>query len=124
MLVVEKAHHISVKITGPGAEKAAAALAREYPKAKVYEDETESLRGSGWFEKMESALTAGLSLRVYRDNAGLSQAELSKKAGIPVPHISAMEHDKRPIGRTLALRLAKALNCDYRRLLSAALPRV
>jgi hypothetical protein len=121
MLVVEKTHHIRVKITGPGAKKVAAALTHTYPDARVFADsETESLRGSLWFEQLEAELTAGRALRVYRDNAGLTLAALSEKTGIPVPHLSAMEHDKRPIGGMLAHRLGKALNCDYRRFLTVA----
>lgn len=123
MLVVEKTHRIRVSITGTGAKKAAEALARAYPAARIFDDEeTEPLRGSGWFEKLEAELTAGRALRVYRDNAGLTLAALFEKTGIPVPHLSAMEHDKRPIGGTLARRLGTALKCDYRRFLTVANP--
>lgn len=121
MLVVEKTHRIRVKITGPGAKKVAAALTHAYPDARVFaERETESLRGSHWFEQLEADLTAGRALRVYCDNAGLTLAALSEKTGIPVPHLSAMDHDKRPIGGMLAHRLGEALKCDYRRFLTVA----
>jgi hypothetical protein len=123
MLVVAKTPRIRVKITGTGAQKAAVLLAGAIEGARIIEDEeTEPLRGSGWFEKLEAELTAGRALRVYRDNAGLTLATLSEKTGIPVSHLSAMEHDARPIGKNIAQRLAAALNCNYRRFLSAASP--
>ena len=47
----------------------------------------------------------------------MTQAQLSKMTGIPQRHISEMENGKRPIGKENAKKLAKALNCDYRRFL-------
>jgi transcriptional regulator with XRE-family HTH domain len=123
MLVVAKTPRIRVKITGTGAQKAAAMLAQAIEGACVFDDEEiEPLRGSGWFEKLEAELTAGRALHVYRTNAGLTLTTLSEKTGIPISHLSAMEHDTRPIGKNLAQRLAAVLNCDYRRFLSVASP--
>lgn len=118
MLAVAKAPHIRVQITGVGARAVASALKKAIPGITITNDsESEPLRGSGWFEKMETELTPGRALRVYRGNAGLTLAALSEKTGIPVPHLSGMEHDKRPIGKLNARRLADALSCDYRRFL-------
>jgi hypothetical protein len=118
MLAVAKAPRIRVEITGVGARAVATALKKSIPGITITDDsESEALRGSGWFEKMESDLTPGRALRVYRGNAGLTLAALSEKTGIPAPHLSGMEHDKRPIGKLNARRLAEALNCDYRRFL-------
>ena len=44
----------------------------------------------------------------------LTQAQLAKKVGIKRHHISEMENNKRPIGKEMAKRLAKALNTDYK----------
>lgn len=60
---------------------------------------------------------ASVALRGYRYRENLTQKQLSELTGIPQRHISAMEHDKRTIGKAIAQRLAKVLNCDYRRLL-------
>jgi len=57
------------------------------------------------------------ALRGYRTREGLTQDELSAKTGIPRRHISDMEHGRRPIGKQNAMKLAAALNCDYRRFL-------
>lgn len=45
----------------------------------------------------------------------MTQKELAKKLGIKQHHLSEMENAKRPIGKEMAMRLAKALDvADYR----------
>ena len=61
--------------------------------------------------------TPGYNLRLYRHRADLTQAELAKKVKIRQHHLSEMEHNKRPIGKVAARKLAKVLNCDYQQLL-------
>lgn len=118
MLVVEKARHIEVELKGKGTEAVVAILQREWPELSISDDdEYENVRESDWFTEQLKALAPGIALKAYRENAGLTQAELSKLTGIPVPHLSGMEHDKRPIGKVNARRLASALHCDYRRFL-------
>lgn len=56
------------------------------------------------------------ALRAYRKRADLTQRDLSRKSGIPQPHIAAMESRKRPIGLLAAKKLALALGVDYRKL--------
>ena len=56
----------------------------------------------------------GLALRGARVKEGLSQADLSKKTGIAQYNLSKMENGERPIGKSLAKRLSKILNVDYR----------
>ncbi len=55
------------------------------------------------------------ALRAYRKRMDLTQKELSKKCGIPQPHISSMESGNRVIGLRIAKRLALALGVDYRK---------
>jgi addiction module HigA family antidote len=43
----------------------------------------------------------------------LTQAQLAAKIGVKASHISEMEKGKRPIGKEMARRLAKALNTSY-----------
>ena len=59
--------------------------------------------------------TVGGTIRAYRSREGLTQHALAKKAGLKQGHLSEMEKNKRPIGLKVAKKLAKALNCDYRR---------
>lgn len=61
--------------------------------------------------------TPGYYLKLYRLRAGLSQVALAQKARMLQHHLSEMEHNKRPIGKTLAKRLAQILGCDYQKLL-------
>lgn len=61
--------------------------------------------------------TPGYYLRVYRHRADLTQTQLAEQAGIHQHHLSEMENNKRSIGKTIARKLAKILNFDYRRLL-------
>jgi hypothetical protein len=116
MLVVEKERHIEVEIRGPGADSVLAILRRELPSLEATDDdEYEPIEGSDWFAALAAEVTPGTALRVYRDNAGWTQAQLSMKTGIPVPHLSGMENDKRPIGKATAKKLAEALGTDYHR---------
>ena len=105
---------------GPGSRTVLAILKRELPNIAVSgDDDYESIRDSAWFASLLSEVTPGATLRVYRDNAGLTQASLSELTGIPVPHLSGIEHDRRPIGKIAAKKLAAALAIDYRRLMYA-----
>jgi DNA-binding XRE family transcriptional regulator len=61
--------------------------------------------------------TPGYYLRIYRLRAELTQAKLAERVGIKQHHLSEMEHNKRPIGKTSAKKLAKILNCSYQKLL-------
>lgn len=61
--------------------------------------------------------TPGYFLRIYRLRAELTQAELAGKAGMQQHHLSEMEHNKRPIGKVSAKKLAKLLHCEYQKLL-------
>lgn len=61
--------------------------------------------------------TPGYYVKLYRLRAGLTQVKLAQSAGMKQHHLSEMEHHKRPIGKSTAKRLAKLLDCDYRKLL-------
>ncbi len=61
--------------------------------------------------------TPGYYLSAYRHRADLTQARLAGKVGIHQHHISEMEHNRRPMGKAVARKLAKILNCEYQRFL-------
>jgi DNA-binding XRE family transcriptional regulator len=71
-------------------------------------DETVSL------EELFPDLNPGSAIRGLRYREELTQAQLADKIGVKRHHISEMENDKRPIGKEMAKRLAKALNTDYK----------
>ena len=59
-------------------------------------------------------LHCGSAIRGLRHREELTQEQLAEKIGIKRHHISEMEHGKRPIGKEMAKRLARALNSDYK----------
>jgi len=61
--------------------------------------------------------TSGYYLRLYRQRAELTQVDLAGKTGIRQHHLSEMENNKRVLGKANAKKLAKILDCDYRKLL-------
>ena len=61
--------------------------------------------------------SSGYYLRVYRNRADLTQAQLAEKTGIRQHHLSEMENDKRVLGKANAKKLANILDCDYQKLL-------
>ena len=56
----------------------------------------------------------GLALRGLRLREGLTQKQVAEMVGAKASHISEMENGKRPIGKGMAKRLAKALRTDYK----------
>lgn len=59
----------------------------------------------------------GVFLAGARYREELTQVQLAERAGIPRRHISEMENNKRPIGKSNAKKLGKALGVDPRRFL-------
>ena len=59
----------------------------------------------------------GYYLRLYRRRADLTQAALAKQIEVLQHHLSEMEHNKRPIGKAMAKKLARVLDCDYKKFL-------
>jgi hypothetical protein len=57
------------------------------------------------------------TLVAYMTGQGWSQKRLSKATGIPQGHLSQMVNGKRPIGPTIAKKLAKVFRVDYRNFL-------
>jgi len=56
----------------------------------------------------------GHTLRGLRSCEGLTQKQLGEMIGARPTHISEMENGKRPIGKGMAKRLAKALRTEYK----------
>lgn len=65
-------------------------------------------------EEVFPAFHVGHALRGLRSREQLTQKQLADMIGAKPSHISEMEHGKRPIGKDMAKRLAKALKTDYK----------
>jgi DNA-binding XRE family transcriptional regulator len=88
--------------------------------AVVKPETVETVAEREWMtpEEVFPGFGAGHSLRGARYREDVSQRRLAKLTGVSVQNISAMEHGRRPIGKEMAKRLARALNTDWRLLLS------
>ena len=60
---------------------------------------------------------AGALLKGLRYREGLTQNQFAKKIGIRQSDLSKMENGKRPIGKTIAKRIEKKFDVNYRRFL-------
>lgn len=122
MQVVAKTPRIEVRITGEISAGLLRALEKECGRAleiitdpdEEYVDAVET----DWYRDTKAGLTPGETLRIYRENAGLTQAGLGMLLGnVPRQHISGMEHGRRAISMGMAKRLAAALGVSPARLL-------
>jgi transcriptional regulator with XRE-family HTH domain len=68
-------------------------------------------------EVFPEGISPGDCLRGARYREEMTQAQLAAQVGAQVSHISEMERGKRPIGKEMARRLAKALKISYKALL-------
>ncbi len=79
------------------------------------EDVSDSISAEEFFHKQFAGQSEGaVALKGYRYRENLTQQQLAELTGIPQRHISEMENSKRGIGKDTALKLATALNADYR----------
>ena len=119
MQVAVKTPRIELKMKGDIPERVILFLEEEYGVSlrQTADDGEEVVNAleTDWYKRTMAAMTPGKALRIYRENAGLTQAALGERmGGIPRQHISNMENGKRPIGKENAKRLAAALHTDYR----------
>ena len=71
-----------------------------------------------WFKRVNKSATPGESIRIYRQNRGLTQEELGKKLGnYTKQHISDMENLRRTISKEVAKKLSKLFNVPVDRFL-------
>jgi DNA-binding XRE family transcriptional regulator len=88
---------------------------REYADNLIKQESSDSIPWRESFTKyFQNDTVSGVCLNSVRTTKGLTQAQLAELADIPQRHISEMERGKRGIGKDRALRLAKALDTDYR----------
>lgn len=124
MQVQEKTRHIDATITGSGLDEIVNLILKNIPGVVITndnaeEDDDEYVRweDTDLCKEIRMYKTPGRVLHAYREREGLSLGELAKRTKIKYTNISAMEHDSRVIGVSVAKRLASVLRFDYTRLL-------
>lgn len=122
-MAVEKTRRIDVSIFGEGTEVIADILRKNVPGIKITssasadDEQYEEIKDSDWYKRIKKLTKPGDVLSIRRENANMTQAQLSEKSGVAIPNISLMEAGKRPIGPRVAKKLAGALGIDYKDLL-------
>lgn len=112
MQVVAKKPRIDIHIEGKGIRNFLNIIKKSIPDIKIIDDDYIDIDDTDWYKNMKSKMTSADVLKIRRENAGFTQAQLSAKCGIAVPNIALMESGKRNIGAKTAKKLAEALNCD------------
>jgi len=112
MLAVVKTPRIDLRIEGEIPARVIAVLRDEYDDLRVWDDdEAVPIKETRWYKDIRESATPGEILRARREIAQMTQAELGEKVGISRQNISNLELGRRPIGQTVAKRLADALGC-------------
>ncbi len=100
------------EVRGDIPEKILAYLRKEYT-VEVEESEDEEYvvaQETDWYKELKASLTPGDTIRIYRENLGLSQVQLGEKlGGLSRQKISDYENGRRTIGKELAKMLSKLL---------------
>ena len=122
MQAVAKTPRIDVRITGEISKKLLKTLEDECGDDLVIitdpDEEFVDAKETDWYREAKAELTPGESLRIYRQNAGLTQEALGKMLGdLPRQHISNMENNSRAISLEMAKKLARLLNTSPARVL-------
>src|SRR4030043_1648014 len=102
MLAVVKTPLINLRARGQISPRFLDALVREYgPAVRITpdrDDEKVDIFQTEWYKAIKHNLTPGKYMRVFRENKGITQADLGKLlGGVPAQHISNMERGSRSI---------------------------
>jgi DNA-binding XRE family transcriptional regulator len=71
-----------------------------------------------WYREIKTAITPGETVKIYRENLGLTQEELGRKLGkYSRQKISDVEHGKRNISKEAAKKLSNIFSVPVERFL-------
>ena len=79
----------------------------ESPKKSLPDEDFVSLEDTEWNKKMSEEMTSGKAIRADRGLRGWTQKVLAEKLGVSIQNLSAMEHDRRPVSKKMALKLSE-----------------
>ena len=81
-------------------------------------DTAVNLFETDWYREIRETVTPGEIVRMYRENAGMSQEELGQKLGnLSRQKISDMEHSRRSISKGIARKLSQIFGVSVERFL-------
>ena len=82
------------------------------------ENELIDIFETNWFKNANNSSKPGESIRIYRQNMGLTQEKLGKQLGnYTKQYISDMEHSRRSISKEVAKKLSRIFNVPVERFL-------
>jgi len=123
MLAVVKTPRINLKIEGQIPDWIMVGLKREYGKNLTVSNESDDeslldITQTKWYRDMKKKMTPGATLRIYRQNRGLTQDVLGKKlGGLPRQHVSGMEKGTRGISKATAKKISDLFHIPLERLI-------
>ena len=121
MPVAEKTHRTKkarklISVSGEAATAILEYAKRKDPHARIIVESPKDpsagyvkAQNTKWYKATKAKRHPGISLRIRRENAGLTQAQLSELTGLAVSNISAIENGHRSIAMAVAKKLAEAL---------------
>ncbi|MGA2766071.1 MAG: helix-turn-helix domain-containing protein [Spirochaetia bacterium] len=120
MLAVVKTPHIRIHIKGKIPSRIVSALKKEYGnKVQLTAEDGDQLVDvfeTSWYKRVRKTLRPGRSLKIYRQNLGLTQEQLGAKlGGLPKQFVSNMESGIRPISKKTAIKLGKLFKVSVAR---------
>jgi len=122
MQALVKTPRTDIRIQGDIPPHILEVLKNEYgTKLKIFEgdDETIEVTETSWYKEIKAQTTPGDAMRIYRENAGMTQAQLGGKLGdIPRQIVSNMERGKRSISLATARKLSAIFKVPASRFLA------
>ena len=123
MLAVVKTPLTKIRIQGRISNRLLDVLVQEYGEdvqiTRDSDDEKVDVFQTEWYKRIKKKLTPGTYMKVFRQNKGMTQAQLGRAlGGLPRQHISNMENGSRPISKKTALRLADLFDVSVEKFIS------
>ena len=113
MQVVAKTPHIDVRVEGKGMKAFLDIIKKNIPGVQIIDDDdVQNIDDWDYYKEMKSRVTPAKVLKIRRENAGLTQAELAEKCGIAVSNIALMETGRSDFVIECADKLAQTLGCS------------
>jgi hypothetical protein len=111
MLAVVKTPHTSLRIEGDIPKPVLSVLREQYGKKLVLKESADDalvdVFETDWYKTRKKSMTPGKYLRIYRENAGLTQEEVGHKiGGFSRRYVSDLETGHRAISKNVAKALS------------------